>query len=306
MIYDQPKKLIQLQPISLLDEFTLATVAGRDTIADQIRKDIDEYCQQAYDDGPRKHLGASIIGNSCERYSWFVFRWAKREIFSGRMQRLFQRGHLEEARIIEYLVGVGFKVVQVSEDGKQIRINGVSGHFGGSCDGNANLPERYGPVSQTTILVEFKTSNSKKFSPIRNTGVVKAKPQHWIQSCVYGFKLQIQYLLYICANKDDDDLAIELLEIDQELGKMHEEKAEKIINSYYSPPRLNNDPSHWECKYCPYNGVCHLNAPLDRNCRSCRYAQPVANGEWYCHVNSGIIPVDFIAKGCDTWKEIER
>lgn len=304
MIYKEDK-LIQISPVKLIDQFDLNTVAGRDSVVDQIESDIEEYCRQAYDDGPRKHLGASIIGNACERYSWFVFRWAKRELFSGRMQRLFRRGHLEEERIIEYLRGIGCEVVQVDDDGKQIRINGVQGHFGGSCDGNLALPERYG-LGDVKILVEFKTSNSKKFSPIKNQGVIKAKPQHWIQSCVYGYKLNINYLLYVCANKDDDDLAIELLELDHELGKMHEEKAEKIINSYYPPPRLSNDPSYFECKYCPFNGICHLDAPLDRNCRSCRYAQPIENGAWKCHVHNAIIPIEFIAQGCEQWKEIER
>lgn len=79
-------------------------------VAKRAMKDIDAYCETAYDDGHRKHLGASLIGRDCKRFLWYVFRWCHKEKFDGRMQRLFQRGHKEESRFIEYLEGCGFKV----------------------------------------------------------------------------------------------------------------------------------------------------------------------------------------------------
>jgi len=44
----------------------------------------------------------------------------------------------------------------------------------------------------------------------------------------------------------------------------------------------------------------HLNAPVEINCRSCRYAKPVENKQWYCGLpaHNAIIPDDFIPKGC--------
>jgi hypothetical protein len=79
-------------------------------IATRIKEEIDRYCVQAYDGGHRKHLGASLIGRSCKRYLWYVFRWCKRQPTTGRQQRLFNRGHREEARFIEWLEGIGFKL----------------------------------------------------------------------------------------------------------------------------------------------------------------------------------------------------
>ena len=86
-------------------------------VAKRIKEDIDGYCAKAYDDGPRWHLGASIIGNPCSRYLWFIFRWALHEKFTGRMQRLFNRGHREEARFIEWLRGIGFEVWDTNANG---------------------------------------------------------------------------------------------------------------------------------------------------------------------------------------------
>lgn len=93
------------------DNDPLAAPGKRAELARQILADIDAYCEDKYNDGHRKHLGASLIGHECSRYLWNVFRWLKAERFTGRQLRLFQRGHLEEARFEEYLRGIGAEVV---------------------------------------------------------------------------------------------------------------------------------------------------------------------------------------------------
>ena len=79
-------------------------------IAKRVLDDIDAYCAHTYDGGHRKHLGASLIGRDCSRFLWYVFRWVKHEKHDGRKQRLFNRGHREEARFIEWLEGIGCTV----------------------------------------------------------------------------------------------------------------------------------------------------------------------------------------------------
>ena len=49
---------------------------------------------------PRPHLGASLIGDKCERAIWYVFRWATHTKFEGRMLRLFDSGNREEFRLV--------------------------------------------------------------------------------------------------------------------------------------------------------------------------------------------------------------
>src|SRR6267142_163472 len=70
-------KDIQLPPLPAdkLAAFCLDSAEGRDELANQIEADIDKWCQLQYEDGPRSHLGASIIGHECERYIWFSFHW---------------------------------------------------------------------------------------------------------------------------------------------------------------------------------------------------------------------------------------
>lgn len=288
-------------------EFRLDTLYGRDTLAEQIHADIDLWCQHQYDDGPRTHLGASIIGHECERYIWFGFRWMFREVFSGRMQRLFQRGHLEEYRVTEWLRGIGFAVQQADVDGRQFRIAFAQGHGGGSSDGTANIPQRYGShLAGQRILVEIKTQKDKRFAILQGSGVQKEKPQHYIQASIYGRRLDIHYCLYIAVNKETDDLDVELVELDWQLADSETDKAERIINSQFPPPRISDNPSFWKCKMCAANPVCHLGAPIEKNCRSCYHSEPTDNKQWQCNLYHQIIPADFISKGCDQWTQLAR
>lgn len=299
----KPLKPVQLSPINSdnLHSFKLETRAGRDAVAEQIEKDIDQWCQLQYDDGPRSHLGASIIGHECEAYIWFSFRWMYYKIHTGRMQRLFQRGHLEEYRVIEWLTGIGFEVASVNtvDDNQQFRITFAEGHGGGSSDGISKLPPRY--RIDEPVLIEIKTQKDKKFSILQGSGVQKEKPQHFTQASVYGRRLKLRYCLYIAVNKEDDDLDVEMIELDWDLADAHINRAEKIINSQFRPPRISELSTFWQCKFCDAQAVCHLGAPVEKNCRSCRFSEAMPNKEWKCNQWNAIIPPTEIAKGCEAW-----
>ncbi len=292
----------------------LSNPGVRKQISERIKLDIDHYCADKYDDGPRTHLGASQIGHSCERYLWMLFRWIAHKKHSGRQQRLFQRGHLEEERFAEYFRGIGCTVQQFEEGfeegntidkGKrQIRIFGCNGHFGGSLDFLITLPERYG-IGEVLFLGEGKTSGTgSKFTNLIKKGVKLEKPQHFAQKSIYGFKKNIKYGLYICANKNDDDLHIELVELDFKLGQQLELKAEKIISSQTAPPKLAKSPAFVECSYCDFVDHCHKGKAPDRNCRSCKFAFPVENAEWLCNNCGQIIPKEAIKGNYDCWRSV--
>ena len=90
--------------------------------------------------GFRKHLGASILGEPCERKNWFSFRWVKREDTSGKTYRLFEHGKLEEQRVIDNLSAIGLDVQAFDvATGKQFNFLAFGGHFGGSLDGKVTI-----------------------------------------------------------------------------------------------------------------------------------------------------------------------
>ncbi len=286
-------------------------------VAKRIADDIDEYCVRTYDGGHRWHLGASLIGDECKRKLWYIFRWCFHEQTTGRQQRLFNRGHREEARFIEWLKGIGAQVWthetpdvyneqgEIVIEGKQFRVSSVLGHFGGSLDGIAKLPERYG--IDEPVLLEFKTSGTGAgFNKSVEDGMPVAKPQHFAQTSTYGSDpaYRFRYCLYFIINKNDDSLHVELVKLDWNLGDNMRTKAEQIILSQEPPPRLSDNPTFHKCGYCPAKDICHKGAIPEKNCRSCKAARPVENGEWYCDVHNGVIPREFVPQACPSYHPI--
>jgi hypothetical protein len=281
----------------------LATPGITKALAKRILEDIDTYCQ-TYDDGHRWHLGASLIGNECSRYLWYIFRWCQHEKFSGRMCRLFDRGHREEARFIEWLRGIGCEVWDVQEDGKtQFRITDCNGHFGGSLDGICKFPKRY--QIDEPVLLEFKTHNTGRgWAELNSMGMAVNKPKHYAQTSTYGPKYKLRYVLYMSINKNDDDIYLEVVKLDANLGEQMIAKAERIICSHEAPARLSDNPAYQTCSWCPLKEMCHFHKAPEKNCRSCINAYPVENAEWNCTQHNAIIPRDFVPTGCDFYKAI--
>lgn len=274
-----------------------------EAIEQRLKDDIDEYCL-SYNDGHRSHLGASIIGHECPRRLWYIFRWVKAEIFSGRLLRLFNRGHREEARFLEWLRGIGCEVSDATADGKQHRVSAVMGHFGGSEDGQGYLPKRYDFPEK--VLFEFKTNGTGSgFTAVAKQPLVLAKPQHWAQKCTYGVLDKIKYYAYFIINKNDDDLTPKVGELDHAYGNQLVAKAHAIIVAREPPPRISKTKSLQTCKFCHLSGVCFDDEPYEKNCRSCKSAVPVENAQWFCETHNGIIPDEFIKEGCGNYVEVK-
>ena len=299
-------KLVTIKPLTEHQQqlMRLDTADGRFSLAERILADVDTWCQEVFDDGPRSHLGASVIGSECARHIWYTLRWFKHKRHSGRMLRLFQDGHWYEERFIEMLRGIGINVTQVDVDGKQMRIAAVDGHFGGSCDGVGTMPQRYGAIAGHTFLLEFKTSNTNQFTKFHD--VKESKPQHWAQMCVYGVKMNLTHAIYCIVNKNDADLHFEVVELDLPFGQQCIDKGEWIIKSPLPPPKLSDNPSDWRCKMCDHHAVCHLNQSADVNCRSCVHASATVNAAWYCNLWKSVIPShEALVAGCSSHQPLQ-
>ena len=275
-------------------------------IGDKISESLEFASGEILAQKPRSHLGASEIGNDCSAALWYKFRWVKFPQFVPRMLRLFSRGHEEEPRIIKWLTGAGFNVSDIDPvTGKQYRLQDVSGHFGGSCDGIAEVPDwLFQRIGDRRILVEFKTASAKAFAKLVKQKVKRAKPEHWAQTCTYGFKMQLNYVLYLTVNKDNDEIYVEFLKIDHSHGESMIRKAQDVIVAKLRPNRISEDPAHFMCKFCDMKGPCHHNEPAIKNCRSCTHCEVAEDAQWLCNKFKRIIPNDYVIKGCDQWESL--
>lgn len=240
----------------------------------------------------RGHMGASLIGRDCGREIWYSWRWVTKSKFPGRILRLFNRGHLEEARFIALLLMAGVQVFQQDENGKQFRVSGVNGHFGGSGDGiGLNIPDL--PPNQQAVL-EFKTHNEKSFTELTKKGVKEAKFEHYVQMNIYMNKMGIPVALYGAVNKNNDELYFEIIELDRYLAEQFEARADTLVHHTNAPKRISSSPGFFKCRFCDHRPVCHLSAIPERNCRTCTFSRPGNDGGWQC-----------VKFNCDLSKELQ-
>lgn len=273
-------------------------------LSKEVLTDIDNAAIALHEDGPRTHLGASEIGDECARKLWYKFRWVFHKVHTGRMQRLFQRGHREEAVFIQYLTKAGYECFPLDPaTGEQWRMSGVGGHFGGSCDGFVKLPSKYNYSGR--LLTEFKTNGTGAgFNDLLRAGCALKKPVHFDQQCIYGYKFDVKYAVYLNVCKNDDNIHAEVHKLDLNRGADLERKAEAIILSQVPPARLSESPAYFSCKFCDFAEICHSGKASAKNCRSCTHASPRDQKVWFCDRHGADIPADFIPKGCGDWKSI--
>jgi hypothetical protein len=276
-----------------------------DGAAAWIKQSIDAASVEQLTDSWREHLGGSVIGTPCERELWYAFRWIAMEQFDGRMLRLFQRGHDEEANFIHWLNAIGIYVTDVDPaTGKQFRVSGHKGHFGGSLDGMAYLDPKIFPGFPPWVLCEFKTYATGPFQRLEKERVRKWRPKHYAQMCTYGRKRDLQLALYMGGNKNDDSLYVEFVILDQRLGDEWEAKAARIVDAQLPPPKIALSIEHKDCKYCGANQVCHNGAQYLQNCRSCANLFAVDGGRWHCVKHDKILEPDVIPKPWPCWQPI--
>jgi len=245
----------------------------------------------------RPHLGASIVGKRCLRAIWYGFRWAKTPSFDGRMIRLFETGQLAESRFVKELRGIGAKVLETDEDGKQFNFSDYAGHFSGSCDGVAeNIPGLDG-----WALLEFKTHGDKSFKWLEKNNLAAAKPEHRDQMILYMGYLGLDKGLYLAANKNDDSVYSEVVEFDQARFDYLKEIALSVITAQSPPLRISDDDHCFDCKYCDYADICHGNSVPDVNCRTCANSTvDIEDGGWICEKKMAKPEVEIQQVGCNS------
>lgn len=263
-------------------------------VKDQIAEAIDAW-HQSKQEGPRPHMGASMLGHPCDRWLWLSFRWAVIEKFDGRILRLFRRGQMEEATIIKDLEAIG--IVFKQTDG-QARVD-FGSHLSGSVDGiiESGVPD----APKARHVAEFKTHALKSFEDLVAKGVQQSKPMHWAQMQIYMHGLGIHRALYVAICKNDDRIYTERLHYDHNAAEKLVDRGRRIALADRMPEPLSTDPTWWECKFCAAHEFCHKSKlTKEVNCRTCAHSTATASGAWECAKWGNDIPEDWQHQGCSS------
>ncbi len=239
-----------------------------------VAADLFRQSEKDQEDPRRPHLGASLIGDSCDRKIWYTFRWADLALHDGRTLRIFRRGKREEAELLADLRAVGYELESLEN-----RISGVDGHFGGTLDGVIRgIPA----APKTWHVLELKTSNTKRWAELSKHGVQEAQPRHYAQVQAYMHGVKLDRALYLAVNKDDERIYEERIPLDQLFAQRLFDKAHRLIHQQHVPGRISDDPGWYECRSCDFHSICHVQKLPDRNCRTCLHSSVETEGRWHC------------------------
>jgi len=222
-------------------------------------------------------VAAGDIGTECDRAIWLAFRRASvPEKIDWRKRRIFERGNIEEERLLDLLRAIGCEVW-----GQQDRVRAGGGHLRGKIDGlTVGLPEA--PVAHH--VVECKSSNAAGFRDMVKNGVKESKPPHYATMQFYMHQKGLDRALYMMSCKDTEDLHIERVRLDIEAATRAEMRIERIIASPEPPSRLCGKRDDFRGKFCRQAEVCWGEVLPRSHCRSCLHATPLLDGNagWDC------------------------
>lgn len=235
-----------------------------------------ERCTDWKDEGNRVrgHLGASVIGRECPRSVALSYRKASPDAaVDGRMIRLFNRGHMEEARLAACLQVAGFRLKLISKDGGQISYK--TGDLQGSVDGVIRLQD------DSLAVLEFKTMNRKAWDKLEKDGQIK--PEHLAQMQCGMHGLGLKQALYLASCKDTDAIQVYLVGYEGEPTEMLNRATD--ITHGLIPPKLSD--TDFRCRFCDHKAFCHSGVAPLASCRTCAHASFEGNGKVVCGVAAG-------------------
>lgn len=279
-----------------------------------IEKALDHGCEEQL---PRTYLGYSGLAHQCRRYQWLGFRWCFKKKVTKRLKRIFERGDLEEARVICDLKEIGCEVYMIDKEGNkkeifgkrddpQEQVVGLAEHVKGHLDGRViGLPG----AEKTEHLLEIKTMKDKKFRDLVKAGadqkaIKKVFPVYYGQMMSYMGKTGLKRALFITTNKDNEERRYIRVKFDEDEFKHLEGVAVDILTSPIPPKRIG-DAIYFECKWCDAHSVCHnADTPPLRTCRSCSSVCLEEKGKWTCEVDGKELSKEKQEKACHMYSPI--
>jgi hypothetical protein len=237
----------------------------------------------------RPYLGMSSLGSPCVRKLWLSFRWATTEIVEAKKQRIFDRGNLEEERIIRDLRNAGLQVFD-----EQLELVGFAGHVKGHIDGKA-LKVIEAP--KTVHLLEFKTMADKYFKVCAEVGVEESNPIYYAQAQLYMGYGDMTRTLFVATNKNDESRHYERLHFNRDEFEDLRDKGEAIVTCEQIPANMFG-PTQFICRCCKHGEICYASQPPDVTCRSCRNVNILDDGKWECDLTGFELSIDDQKAAC--------
>jgi hypothetical protein len=213
----------------------------------------------------RSYLGASAIGDACERKLWYSIRPdVPRQPFNAASLKRFADGHHGELVMAERLRLVrGVELWTVDEHtGGQIGGVLFDGRFQWHVDG---VIRGLLQAPATPHIWEHKQVGQKKFDEfkkLKRQYGEKATLQVWddvyyAQGIEYMELLDLDRHYLTVSTPGGRDFDSCRTEANPTMARSLIGKAKRILDAKEPPARLSDRPEYFKCKWCDYREVCH-------------------------------------------------
>ncbi len=246
--------------------------------------------------GFREYIGISGLSGPCSRKIWYDFHWAYDRDIPTRLARIFERGDMEEPRVIKDLLAIGMEVADTLTD--QVEVVDKTGHIKGHPDG---VVLRVPGAEKTTHLLEIKTMNRKRYNDYVKKGLKITNPAYWGQVHTYMGELKLTRCLFVVTNKDNEERHYERIKYDKQTHDDCMSRGFNILTSEFAPKKIG-EATWFTCKFCDAKPICHKGADVNRNCRTCKQFNIEEKGKFSCELYGHWLNKHEQEKGCDSWE----
>lgn len=284
-----------------------------DIKVDQTLLDIDKALEEKKKlDPPRHYLGMSQIGEPCWRKLFYSFRNTSIKSWEAQGIRNIEDGYIQEdlmairLQMLPYIelhtntenlpiTIIGKQITSTEENNNQIGFSLLLNHFKGHCDG---MIKGIKEAPQTWHVWENKAVNESKFNKLEKLKIEvgeKNALQKWDE--IYF----AQGIIYMhCSETKRHYLTVQTpggrqytscrTDYNKAIAESIITKAKVIIfDNWNIPEKLSNKREFYLCKWCEFSGICHDGDIPLVHCKTCRYSDPIKNGERHCHYKNTVI-----------------
>ena len=212
------------------------------------------------DEGTHRTSGGRI-GQTCLRCIQFeYFKTPQDKPLTGKTARIFKRGHIFEDMMADWIKQAGLTLLTSKPDGGQFGFSVAKGRIVGFVDGIiTGGPAEAGPYNR---LWENKAVGSKTWGKLHKNGLKEASPIYFGQVQIYMAYMNLDEnpALFTAINCDSMEIYEESVPFNGQVAQELSDKAVQVIGACEAGellPRVSNDPSWYECRFCNFSKRCH-------------------------------------------------
>ena len=152
-------------------------------------------------------------------------------------------------------------------------------------------------ASQEGNWFRFRRQGLKRWNPVYYAQM-QVYMHLWNEQHAQRWGFEINRGLMTVINTDTDEIAAEIIHLDDMLAAHLVSRARTIVHASEPPARAGTHPGEGPCRFCAYQAVCHGSQGAIITCRSCVHARPVSEGTVHPELSGRWV--------CDEGHEIKR